>query len=707
MYSNHTAVRALARLVGFSARGFLIASLAACSGGGSEGTPGSGGSGTDPTPDTPSDRVGFSQSHYTVKEGEGFIKITVERTGAADEVASVDYLAQGTTATAGEDFLETSGTLHWEAGDNLAKSFMVRLKADVLAEGNETVILELSQPEGTALGAVSSAELAIENVACAVLDQSLIDEDTTLSEPCYLVERSLVVDHAATLTIDPGTYLAFSAGTLLEIEAEGLLNAVGTEEKPIVFTGERAVRGYWKGIEVRSLAPSQIMHATVEFAGDPTGFIEAGVGVTFDGRLRMSHSTVRHSQGNGLMLSGADARLLDFSHNTITLNERAPVRLSVNQAGFLDAASGYRGNVSEAGLTQDHIELVGNRIDEPQTWKALDVDYRLPAQPVDVKSVLTIDAGCRLVFGANGGLNIDQEGTLKAIGTEDSPILFTGLEAIPGYWRGIQFLFNNQPNEMDHTVVEYGGNESSNVEANVGVFGSSGRLSIRNSVLQHSGQYGFNFDDGIALTFESMLVTDNARTGILSINDVAKLDRLSSYQGNTDDRVGLTRSILAIPDQTIPRLDVPYVIRSGYDITVDNALTIDPGTELQFPANVGLSISLTGSLRARGTPALPIVFTGEQKVKGFWSGIQFTFSNSPANLIEHAVVEYGGQESGNTNALIGFFGGTGLPTHGVVSHSVLRGSLANGIELASGTSGSFGEGNTFIDIDGADILDPR
>jgi hypothetical protein len=44
--------------------------------------------------------------------------------------------------------------------------------------------------------------------------------------------------------------------------------------KPIVFTGEVKAPGYWDGIEVASLATSQINHAIVEYGGPPARLLK-------------------------------------------------------------------------------------------------------------------------------------------------------------------------------------------------------------------------------------------------------------------------------------------------------------------------------------------------------------------------------------------------------------------------------------------------
>jgi hypothetical protein len=166
------------------------------------------------------------------------------------------------------------------------------------------------------------------------------------------------------------------------------------------------------------------------------------------------------------------------------------------------------------------------------------------------------------------------------------------------------------------------------------------------------------------------------------------------------------RSVPASSDTTsvtVPNIDVPFYINGTTTMYVPMILTIEPGVELQFNAGGGFNVRDTGAIDAQGTASEPITLTGAEKSKGYWNGIQVTFSTIPT-VFDHAVIEYAGAPSGNTEALIGYFGNA---TTGSVTNSVLRYSQTNAIWLDSGTTGDFSTGNTFEEIDGMDIyIDP-
>jgi hypothetical protein len=85
-----------------------------------------------------------------VLEESGSVVVFVERSKGEDGAVSVDYTTQDGSATAGADYVATSGTLSWADDDESRKSFTVDLLDDADAEGKETFLVSLSNPTGGA-----------------------------------------------------------------------------------------------------------------------------------------------------------------------------------------------------------------------------------------------------------------------------------------------------------------------------------------------------------------------------------------------------------------------------------------------------------------------------------------------------------------------------------------------------------------------------
>ena len=76
-------------------------------------------------------------------------RVTLDR--AATRTVTVDYATADGTATAGADYTATSGTLHFVANET-EKTVSVPVLDDGSDEGEETLVLRLTNPQGAALG---------------------------------------------------------------------------------------------------------------------------------------------------------------------------------------------------------------------------------------------------------------------------------------------------------------------------------------------------------------------------------------------------------------------------------------------------------------------------------------------------------------------------------------------------------------------------
>src|SRR6185436_19698064 len=107
--------------------------------------------------------ISFSVAAYTINETGSVATITVNRSGGAAGGVTVDYTVTDGTATNGIDYTAESGTVTFGSND-LVKTFQILITNDDELEGNETVLLSLSNPTGRAsLGALTNAVLTIKD----------------------------------------------------------------------------------------------------------------------------------------------------------------------------------------------------------------------------------------------------------------------------------------------------------------------------------------------------------------------------------------------------------------------------------------------------------------------------------------------------------------------------------------------------------------
>jgi hypothetical protein len=98
--------------------------------------------------DDPPGLIEFKSLHYDVDEADGQATVTVERLDGVGGAVSVDYETSDGSAVAGSDYSDSSGTLHWAAGDSADKTFTVPVSWDGRAEATETINLTLANPGG-------------------------------------------------------------------------------------------------------------------------------------------------------------------------------------------------------------------------------------------------------------------------------------------------------------------------------------------------------------------------------------------------------------------------------------------------------------------------------------------------------------------------------------------------------------------------------
>ncbi len=116
---------------------------------------------TDPLP-PPGGTVQFLSSKWSAGEDEGAITLTVQRTGGSFGSISVDYTVDDDgTATLGQDFTLSAGTLHWADGDVTEKTVTVTLLDDSEQESTESIHIRLNHAVGGSLGSPSSATVKI------------------------------------------------------------------------------------------------------------------------------------------------------------------------------------------------------------------------------------------------------------------------------------------------------------------------------------------------------------------------------------------------------------------------------------------------------------------------------------------------------------------------------------------------------------------
>lgn len=374
----------------------------------------------------------------------------------------------------------------------------------------------------TADGLSDQTEMVIEAEAGVVELSGSISEDMTLvSGNIYHVLET--VDVQARLTIEPNVEIYFEQETALEISDSGTLVANGSETEPILFTGMEEIPGWWDGIWFRDSEDLQniIDHAIVEYAGNDVAAIRLGVfratGSSVDAASAITNTTVQHTDGHGVYVYRG-SELIEFDNNTITDNTRYPVTIRNNPAAAAAVGPGsdLTGNDTDVlRIYQDRMSIV-----QDITFYDPGVPYRVDDADIDVSdAILTIAEGVTMEFNAGSSLHVTSNGGLQVDGTDENPVLFTGVEPIPGFWTGINLIASDRPdNRIEYAVIEYGGsvpgfsgwNRNTGGNITLGRSISSAQLSISNSEIRDSENWGvYIYDGNLDIDEESVLFEGN------------------------------------------------------------------------------------------------------------------------------------------------------------------------------------------------------
>lgn len=373
-------------------------------------------------------------------------------------------------------------------------------------------------------GGAGGAQEPVDCTKWGPVDQDETWEPTAGCPDGFDVPSSVEVRGAGTvLTIEPGTTLKFGDEAMLEVMTGAALAAAGTEDDPILFTGWQPSPGSWGGILFHSSALSnEISHAIVEYAGSTDG---ASGNVTMSskggGRIKLTSTVLRRGARFGLTVLETGG-LVEFADNTITENEGGAIRVEVAAVHELN---GKGNTISENGKgNQVSIEGLASRVEDDVTWPSLSpAIYRVSptgggATDISVRGHLSIEAGAVFEFVGGSGIGV-YTGTagLSAIGTEEEPIIFRGVDGTG--WSGIGFCESNWAGNVLEFVEIHNGSgpvpyyelcgPSSSAVGVGNLSGTSSYLRVKN--VKFVGPNSAKFDIGV--TKPSVLVQEGTNTG--------------------------------------------------------------------------------------------------------------------------------------------------------------------------------------------------
>ncbi len=135
--------------------------------------------------------VEFAQARYNVREDAPAAMITLRRSGDITLPLSVRVATQDGTAGAGTDYVAKNEVLQFAAGEE-THSFQIPILDDPIVEGDETVLLALSEPSP---GAIISGH---DSALLTIVDNELFIEQNQAGGPEFATDAITIVESEGT-----------------------------------------------------------------------------------------------------------------------------------------------------------------------------------------------------------------------------------------------------------------------------------------------------------------------------------------------------------------------------------------------------------------------------------------------------------------------------------------------------------------------------
>lgn len=516
------------------------------------------------------------------------------------------------------------------------------------------------------------------------------------NEFIHTVSCNVTVDGTSLphLVIQEGAIVRFVNGASIRV---GTTFGGSMEANRVVFEHENRVQperwnGLFFGDQLNAATPTVLRDSIIR---DASGYgvrinnsevtldnvhisdtVGAAVSLQNNAVLNLIASKLEDNTGPGVEALDGNARLGEFTNNTITGNT-VPLIISAASLERLRAdvdppvpldppveigepvdVVDPRTNVL-IGNDDDVVTLLDGTIREDTVWTDdLAVDYLVDGTVFvgdGSAPILTIEDGLEVEFTAGSGLRVGTAGAAGSLvvagtsgGPDDYGVVFDSVDQTPGTWEGIQLgqdandssitgldVRNAGANQAAGVVVagDVSADEADRIEvefvdsrvygsSSTGLTADAAKLIISNSVFDDNGEHGFELLSNLVVdntTVSNSTSTNNADSGARVYPSLAhRLNGGNSY-ANNDLPLEITGGVVD-SSVTWVDLDEPYYVSGA--VTVQNVngpiLTIAESVELYFgdTGEILVAPNVQGSLQVNGGVTTPVVMTALAEYEG-------------------------------------------------------------------------------------------
>ncbi len=284
------------------------------------------------------------------------------------------------------------------------------------------------------------------------------------------------------------------------------------------------------------------------------------------------------------------------------------------------------------GISLDIVEDITN----DQVWFSRDT-RTIKAEIAVRNATLFIEAGTKILFEAGASLTIGDSAKIIADGS-DEPIIFTGVQETPGFWKLIRFSATSfsDSSQFIRCFFKFGGGDSLLPAT---IICDNSNPEIAHCTISDGANHGIIFlgDCKEASFFNNSIINCSGAPILIDAANVVALGT-NTYANNGDNviRVGdgkIQETVIWYPQE------IPYCCSQG--LLVENGiLTLAPGSVVQFEAGQSFRVRNFGGVSADGSTE-PITFTARDSAG--WVGIIFDENaNAADSKLANCTIEKAG-----------------------------------------------------------------
>lgn len=261
------------------------------------------------------DVASFTINDNSAQENAGTLTVEVVLDTAVQGGAEVDYATAAATATGGGiDFEDASGTLSFTGTAGEIQSFTVNLIDDVVVEGNENFVVDLSNPTNGVLlaDAQGNYEIADDDSATLLISDATVTEDAGAVNLLVQLNNEVALGTEVTYTVTNGTAqknqdYSVSNGTLTFLGTAGETQAIS-----ITINEDTVLEGNETFVITLGTPTNGVL-----VSGSP-----ATVTIEDNDTATLSVNSVSEAEGDGpfafvITLNGDVAQTFSVSYNTV------------------------------------------------------------------------------------------------------------------------------------------------------------------------------------------------------------------------------------------------------------------------------------------------------------------------------------------------------------------------------------------------------